>query len=164
VTLHKLRLPEKGVLWDIGPGSGSVSIEAARLCPGLRIIAIEREQNRIDDIAENKRRFIATNIELVNKAAPDALMDLPAPDRVFIGGSGGNLGDIVKQVSNVMASGVIVVNAATLETLNEAMASLETHGFTVEVSEISVSRSKVIAGKKLMSALNPVFIIKGERS
>jgi precorrin-6Y C5,15-methyltransferase (decarboxylating) len=163
VTLHKLRLPDKGVFWDVGAGSGSVSLEAARLCPELRIIAIEKELKRIDAIAENKRRFFADNIELVSKAAPEALADLPAPDRVFIGGSGGSLGDIVKLVAAVMASGIVVINAATLETLQEAMAGLEVQGFTVDVSEISVSRSKVIAGKRLMSALNPVFIVKGER-
>lgn len=164
VTLHKLRLPEKGVFWDVGAGSGAVSLEAARLCPGLRVIAIEKELKRIDAIAENKQRFHGDNIEIVSKAAPEALADLPAPDRVFIGGSGGSLGDIVKLISGVMASGICVINAATLETLHEAVANLEAHGFSVDVSEISVSRSKVIAGKRLMSALNPVFIVKGERS
>jgi precorrin-6Y C5,15-methyltransferase (decarboxylating) len=151
------------VFWDVGAGSGSVSLEAARLCPGLRIIAIEKDLKRIDAIQENKRRFFADNVELVDKAAPGALVDLPAPDRVFIGGSGGSLGDIVKLISSNMTSGIVVINAATLETLQEAMASLEDRGFTVDVSEISVSRSKVIAGKRLMSALNPVFIVKGER-
>ena len=164
VTLHKLRLPEKGVFWDIGAGSGSVSLEAARLSPGLRIFAIEKDPKRSGAIAENTQCFLTKNIELVNKSAPGALADLPAPDRVFIGGSGGSLGDIVKLVSGVMTSGVIVINAATLETLHEAMTNLEAHGFSVDVSEISVSRSKVIAGKRLMSALNPVFIVKGERS
>lgn len=164
VTLHRLRLPENGVFWDIGAGSGSVSIEAARLCPGLRIYAVEREKNRIGDIEENKRRFLATNISLVDKAAPDALTDLPAPDRVFIGGSGGNLGDILKFVSGMMTSGIVVINAATLETLHEAIADLEIHGFSVDVSEISVSRSKMVAGKRRMNALNPVFVVKGERA
>jgi precorrin-6Y C5,15-methyltransferase (decarboxylating) len=164
VTLHKLRLPGKGVFWDVGAGSGSVSLEAARLSPGLRIFTIEKDPKRSGDIAENIQRFFTKNIELVNKAAPEALADLPAPDRVFIGGSGGSLGDIVKIVSSVMTSGIVVINAATLETLHEAMASLEAHGFSVDVSEISVSRSKVIAGKRLMSALNPVFVVKGERS
>jgi precorrin-6Y C5,15-methyltransferase (decarboxylating) len=164
VTLHKLRLPEKGVFWDVGAGSGSVSLEAARLSPGLRIFAIEKDPKRSGDIAENIQRFLTKNIDLVNKAAPGVLADLPAPDRVFIGGSGGSLGDIVKHISKVMASGIIVINAATLETLHEAMENLECQGFAVEVSELSVSRSKVIAGKRLMSALNPVFIVKGERA
>jgi precorrin-6Y C5,15-methyltransferase (decarboxylating) len=164
VTIHKLRLPRSGVLWDIGAGSGSVSIEAARLMPNLRVFAVEKDQERINTIKENVKRFSIGNMQIGHGSAPEALANLPAPDRVFIGGSGGNLGDIVKHISGVMASGIVVINAATLETLQEAMAGLEAHGFAVDVSEISVSRSKVIAGKRLMSALNPVFIVKGERA
>ncbi len=92
-----------------------------------------------------------------------ALVGLLAPDRAFIGGSGGRLDDIIARVSRAMSSGIIVVNAASLETLNEALAALDKNGFSVEVSEISVSRSKVVGGKRLMSALNPVFILRGEK-
>jgi len=162
-TLHKLRLPQHGVFWDVGAGSGSVSLEAALLCPRLRVIAVEKEKGRVDTIAANVRRFNARNVEIINGSAPDALTDLPAPDRVFIGGSSGCLGDIVSYVSGAMSSGIIVVNAASLETLHDALASLDENGFSVEVSEISVSRAKVVGGKRLMSALNPVFILRGEK-
>jgi precorrin-6B C5,15-methyltransferase / cobalt-precorrin-6B C5,C15-methyltransferase len=162
-TLHKLRLPQHGVLWDVGAGSGSVSLEAALLFPELRVIAIEKEQARIDAITANMRRFNAGNVEVVSGSAPDALTGLPAPDRVFIGGSNGRLGDIIAQVSRAMPSGIIVVNAASLETLNEALAALDKDEFSVEVSEMSVSRSKVVGGKRIMSALNPVFILRGEK-
>ena len=164
VTLHKLRLPLTGVLWDIGAGSGSVSLEAARLCPDLRIIAVEKEQERIKSIKANMDRYHALNVEIIHGSAPDALMALPAPDRVFIGGSGGNVGDIVKLVAEKMQTGIMVINAVTLDTLNDSLASLERHGYSVEVSEISVSRSKIVGGKRLMSALNPVFIVTGERT
>ena len=164
VTLHKLCLPQDGVLWDIGAGSGSVSLEAARLCPGLRVIAVEKEQERINTIRENVKRFSIGNVEIIHGSAPAALAGLPAPHRVFIGGSGGNLGDIIKLLHEKMSSGTIVINAATLETLNEALTALEHNGFSAEVSEISVSRSKPVAGKRLMSALNPVFIVKGDRT
>jgi len=163
VTVHKLRLPMTGVFWDIGSGSGSVSIEAARVCPGLRVIAVEKEQGRLDAIAANMRRFNAGNVEIINGSAPEALRDLPAPDRVFIGGSGGNLGDIIKLVSEKMTAGVVVINAASLDTLSDALGALDANGFSAEVAEISVSRSKVVAGKRLMSALNPVFIVRGEK-
>jgi precorrin-6Y C5,15-methyltransferase (decarboxylating) len=151
------------VLWDIGAGSGSVSLEAARLCPGLRVIAVEKERERIDTMKTNMRRCNAGNVQIIHGIAPDALTNLPAPDRVFIGGSGGRLCDVVKLVNGKMSSGIVVVNVVTLETLNDALSSLDENGFSVEVSEISVSRSKIVSGKRHLSALNPVFIVKGER-
>jgi len=163
VTLHKLRLPQSGVFWDIGAGSGSVSLEAACLCPGLTIFAVEKDVKRVDMIRENAARFRAMNVRIISGSAPDTLAELPPPDRVFIGGSGGNLGDIVNRVNRTMSSGIIVINAVTLDTLNDALSAMENNGFSIEVSEISVSRSKNVAGKRHMAALNPVFIIKGEK-
>ncbi|MBI5205795.1 MAG: precorrin-6y C5,15-methyltransferase (decarboxylating) subunit CbiE [Nitrospirae bacterium] len=162
VTIHKLRLPQKGVFWDVGAGSGSVSIEAARLYPGLRVFAVEKDDEEIRNIKENKIRFDANNIEIIKGNAPDVLTNLPSPERVFIGGSGGKLKEIIDLIAKTQAS-IAVINAATIETLNEAVQNLEKSGFTVEVSEVSVSRSKTVAGKKHMSALNPVFIITGEK-
>lgn len=163
VTLHKLRLPQTGVLWDIGAGSGSVSIEAARLCPGLKVYAIEKNIDLINLINGNKEKFHTMNIEVINREAAEAVKELPAPDRVFIGGSGGRLGDIVAAAGEKMVSGIIVINGATIETLNEAVQCLEKENFNVEITEVSISRSKLIVGKRHMSALNPIFIIKGER-
>ena len=162
VTIHKLRLPQRGVLWDIGAGSGSVSIEAARLYPELKVFAIEKDDVQINHILENKIKFSADNVEAVKGGAPDALITLPHPDRVFIGGSGGRLKEIIDLIAEMKTS-IIVVNATTIETLNEAVSGLESNGFEAEVSELSVSRSKSIAGKKHMSALNPIFITVGER-
>jgi len=163
-AIHKLRLPQTGVLWEIGAGSGSVSIEAARLCPELKIYAVEKDGDQLNNIRENKDRYSACNIEIVNGHAPEAVFQLPVPDRVFIGGSGGRLNDIVDYITGKMPSGIAVINAATIETLNEALQSLERNGFRVDVSEISVSRSKVIGGKRHMSALNPIFIVVGEKT
>ncbi|MDH4163226.1 MAG: precorrin-6y C5,15-methyltransferase (decarboxylating) subunit CbiE [Nitrospirota bacterium] len=161
VSIHKLRLPEQGVLWDIGAGSGSVSIEAARMVPGLKVIAVERDDEQIGHLKANRASCGIRNYDIVRGTAPDALSGLAAPDRVFIGGSGGNLSDIVRYIQEKMTSGIIVINAATLETLQEALASLEACGYSAEVSEISVSRSKPVAGKRLMSALNPIYIVTG---
>ncbi|HWR73980.1 MAG TPA: precorrin-6y C5,15-methyltransferase (decarboxylating) subunit CbiE [Nitrospirota bacterium] len=164
VAIHSLRLQERGVLWDIGAGSGSVGIEAARLFPGLTVIAVERDEVQVGHLKANVAKFDIRNIEIVQGLAPDVLGVLPNPDRVFIGGSGGQLGAIVEHASAKMPSGVIVINAATLETLQEGVDALERSGFMIDVSEISVSRSKPVAGKRLMIAMNPVFIVKGRRS
>jgi len=164
VTIHKLRLPQKGVLWDIGAGSGAVSLEAARLCPELKVFAIERNDEQAGNIAANKDGFGAVNVKVTKGEAPEALKDLPVPDRVFIGGSGGRLGGIVSYTASLMSVGIIVVNAATLETLNDAVRALEENGFSADVCEVSVSRSKMVGGKRHMHALNPVFIITGEKA
>jgi precorrin-6Y C5,15-methyltransferase (decarboxylating) len=163
VTIHKLRLPQSGVFWDIGAGSGSVSIEAARLCSDLNVYAVEKNDELIDIVHENKKSFNTMNIEVLKGEAADMLKDLPVPDRVFIGGSGGRLSDIVNAVSEKMLSGIVVINAATIETLNDAVQYLEKHRFNVDISEVSISRSKALGQKRHMSALNPIFIVTGEK-
>jgi precorrin-6Y C5,15-methyltransferase (decarboxylating) len=162
VTIHKLRLPQRGVFWDIGAGSGSISIEAAGLYPQLNIFAIEKDEEQINHIRENKVKFGASNIEIIEGFAPDALNGLPLPERVFIGGSGEMLKEIMDYVIKKRVS-LIVINAATIETLNDAVQCFENHGYNIAISEISVSKAKTIAGKRHMSALNPIFIIAGEK-
>lgn len=163
ITIHKLRLPERGVFWDIGTGSGSLSIEVSRLYPELKIFAIERDKEQINHIRENKERFNSLNIEIISGEAPDVLINLPSPDRVFIGGSGGRLKEIVDFISDIMQSGIVVINATQLETLGEALKNLNNKGFEVDVLQLSISRMKKIGEGNYLSALNPVFIIKGER-
>lgn len=163
VAIHKLRLPERGVLWDIGAGSGSVSIEAARMLPHLQVFSVERSEEQVAHIKANRASFDVRNVSVIEGAAPDVLAGLPAPDRIFIGGSGGSLGSIVRYIGGVMSPGIVVINAATLETLNEALTALEQNGFSVEVAEVSISRSKLVAGKRLMTALNPIYIVTGAK-
>lgn len=160
VTIHKLRLPQRGVFWDIGAGSGSVSIETARLYPELKVFAVEKDEEQINHIRENKKRFNAPNIEIIKGEAPDALINLPPADRAFIGGSSGRLEKIIGFIAK-MSVKIIVINATTIETLNEAILHLKNNGFDAEISEVSVSRSKTISGRRHLSALNPVFIIGG---
>ncbi len=163
VTLHKLQLPEAGVFWDIGAGSGAVSLEAAGLFPGLSVFAVERDEEQVVNITANRERFRVPNITILHGPAPEALAELPAPDRVFIGGSGGSIGAIIEMIGNKMKSGVIVVNAATVETLNIAVEALKRAHYFVEVSQISVSRMKSIGDGHFFSAQNPVFVIKAEK-
>jgi precorrin-6Y C5,15-methyltransferase (decarboxylating) len=163
VTIHKLRLPVKGVFWDIGAGSGSISIEAARLCPELEVTAIEKNEEQLTHIRNNLGTFKTGNLQVVKGEAPQVINGLPLPDRVFIGGSGSRLPEIVSLISEKMNTGIVVINAITIETLNSAVRCLEENGFQVDVTELSVSRSKMIKQKMHMKALNPIFIIKGEK-
>ena len=163
VTIHKLRLPQRGVLWDIGAGSGSVSVETARLYPEIKVLAVEKDEEQIKNIKENRIKFDALNIEIIKGRAPDVLINLPAPHRVFIGGSGGKLKEIIDLIAK-MQTAIIVINAATVETLNIAVAELQRNGFLVDVSQVSVSRMKKIGEGNCFSALNPIFVIKGEKS
>lgn len=163
ISLHKLRMPQRGTFWDIGAGSGSVSLEAARLFPGLRVYAVERDEEQLAKIEENRISFGVMNITVTRGVAPEALSGLPSPDRVFIGGSGRRLSEIIHFISESMTKGIVVINAVTIETLNEATSALEKKGFETEISQISVARSKLLNGQSHMSALNPVFVVKGER-
>ncbi|MGO9016077.1 MAG: precorrin-6y C5,15-methyltransferase (decarboxylating) subunit CbiE [Dissulfurispiraceae bacterium] len=162
VTIHKLRLPQSGVFWDIGSGSGSIAIEAARLFPGLKVFAIEKNNEQIQNIKKNKIRFEASNIEIVEGVAPDVLKELPSPDRVFIGGSGGQLEEIISLLTKKMFSGVAVINATKIETLARAITEMQKAGFRVDISQVSVSRTKAVDNGNFLSALNPVFIVKAE--
>ena len=98
VTLAKLQLQDDLVMWDIGAGSGSVSIEAANLMPNGRIFALEKNGQYLTFLKDNLKKFVARNVKLIEAFAPDGLEDLPDPDRVFIGGSGGMLEEIIEAV------------------------------------------------------------------
>ena len=163
VALHKLRLPDLGVMWDIGGGSGSVSIESARLSKGLEVYCLERHPDRIKQIKENVVRFGLGNVHVIEGSAPSAFAGLPRPDRIFIGGSGGNLRDIVEYLEEQKWRGVAVINSATIETLYSAIEAFESKGFEVEFTQVSVSRSARVGGMRRLEALNPVFIINAER-
>lgn len=162
VTLHKLRLMNKGVFWDIGAGSGSVSLEVARLCPELKIYAIEKDSQQIQNILSNQQKFRADNIYLIEGQAPEALKEIPFPQRVFIGGSGGRLEEIIKFIANISVD-IVVINAATIETLNKAVTSLQEFDYDLDVVQIHVSRMRKIGEGNYFSALNPVFIIRARK-
>ncbi|AJE02425.1 bifunctional cobalt-precorrin-7 (C(5))-methyltransferase/cobalt-precorrin-6B (C(15))-methyltransferase [Geobacter pickeringii] len=166
VTLAKLRLQDDLVMWDIGAGSGSVSIEASNLVPNGKIFALEKNPQYLTFIRDNLKKFVARNVMLIEAFAPEGLDDLPDPDRVFIGGSGGMLEEIIDAVDRrLKPDGVIVLNAVTLDTLTKAVEFLEDHGYTVEVASINVAKTRGLTEYKMFEALNPVYIItarKGE--
>ena len=164
VSLARLCLTENSIIWDIGAGSGGVSIEASLLAGKGSVFAIEKNSEAVAVIRENIRRFDRHNIKVIQASAPERLEGLPDPDAVFIGGSGGHMGEILRVAcGRLQPGGQIVINAATLETLHAAVESLKANGFTVEVTLVNVAHSKDILNLTRLEALNPVFVIGGGR-
>lgn len=162
VSLAKMCLAADSVVWDVGAGSGAVSIEASFLARNGRIFAIEKNTEDVAIIRKNLQRFGASNVEVIHTLAPDGLGALPDPTVVFIGGSGGRMEGILDIACHrLKPKGRIVINAITLESLNTAVNGLKTRGFTAEVTLINIARSKDIVNLTRLEALNPVFVITG---
>jgi precorrin-6Y C5,15-methyltransferase (decarboxylating) len=155
VALGKLALPGAGVLWDVGAGSGSVAIECSRLAPGLRVFAVER---RADDVERLRVNATGTGVVVVAGEAPEVLVDLPDPDRVFLGGGGL---DVLESVMDRLRPGGVVV--ATYAALDRAAAAATRLGHVVQVA---VSRGVPLGGSGALrlAAENPVFICWGSAS
>jgi len=165
VTLAKLRLKEDSVVYDIGAGTGSISVECGLMAKKGHVYAIDKEREAIELIKKNALKFGVCNITAVEGEAPRALEGLPKPDRVFIGGSGGNMESILDWIFQTGARLRIVVNAAAVETVHEALEGLKKTGFAcIDISCVSVSRGRLAGSKHLMQALNPVYIIGAEKA
>jgi len=161
-TLHRLRLPATGVLWDIGGGSGSVSLEAARLNPELSVYTIEKKPEEQRNIRANIRNFCAYNIHPINGEAPEALAGLPVPDRIFIGGSGQQLAAIIERaVAQLAAGGRIVINAVLASTETTALQCLHDLGLQVASSTLAVTRREYPTGA--VRVFNPITLITGDK-
>lgn len=161
-VLAKLAVRSEDILWDVGAGTGSVSVELALAAPRGRVYAVECRPEGCALIKANREKFRTRNLVLVEGLAPDALSDLPAPDAVFIGGSKGSLAAIVDAALDKNPDARICVSAIALETLSAAVAALTAKGRTVQVSQIAVSRAKAVGGLHLMMAQNPIYLITGE--
>jgi precorrin-6Y C5,15-methyltransferase (decarboxylating) len=162
VSLAKMHLTDESVLWDIGAGSGAVSIEASFLARKGRIYAIEKNDADVAIIKKNLRKFQSPNIEVVHTFAPDSLDKLPDPTAVFIGGSGGRMEEILDVVGHrLKPGGRIVINVVALENLSAAVNALKARGFAPDVTLVNVARSTSIMKLTRFEALNPVFVVTG---
>jgi precorrin-6Y C5,15-methyltransferase (decarboxylating) len=161
-VIHRLGLPETGVFWDVGAGSGSISLEAARCFPSLSVYAVEKKEEELANIRANVIRYRCANVDIVSGEAPEALGGLPAPDRVFVGGSGGRLEDILSFLARVSKETTRVVMTAVLEdTARRAPEILSGKNFSVEVSVIKVSRYDYAQQNEI--EFNPIHLIKAEK-
>ena len=160
VSLSKLRLTADSVCYDVGAGTGSLSIEMALRAHQGQVWAIEKKEDAVELIHRNKVKFAADNLEIVEGLAPEALKDLPAPTHAFIGGSSGNLKEIVKLLLEKNPQVRIVINCITLETVSEALETAKEFGFEEnEIVQLSAARSKAIGRYHMMMGENPIYII-----
>lgn len=168
ISLSKLRLTRSAVVWDVGAGTGSVSVEAARVAGEGTVYAIERNAEACRLVADNAKRFAAANLKLIAGEAPSALEELPPPTHVFVGGSGGNLAAIVECALRKNPQARIVINTVTLESTQAALAVVRGFGVDdVDITTLSVAKAHEVGGYHLMTSGNPVTIFaftgKGEQ-
>lgn len=162
VSVSKLRCRPEDVVYDVGAGTGSVAVALAAQVPRGKVFAIETNEEGVRLIRENAKRFGLGSIRVVEGMAPAVLRDLPAPDKVFIGGSKGNLDEIIRAVLQKNPAAGIVVNAIALETLAEAAAAFQKYGLVdVETVQLTVAKAKKLGAYHMMNGQNPVFILSG---
>jgi precorrin-6Y C5,15-methyltransferase (decarboxylating) len=160
-VLAKLAPGPKDILWDVGAGTGSVSVELALQASWGRTYGVECDPQACDLIRRNREKLGAWNLKLVEGAAPQALQDLETPDGVFIGGTKGALDEIVELVLSRNPKARICISAICIETLYQAVQALQSRGIEPEVTQISVSRGRAAGSLHLLMANNPVFLIAG---
>jgi len=160
LVLGELALQPGQIIWDIGAGTGSVSIEIARLFPTSKVYAIEKTAAGTALISQNCRRFQVENVISIHGTAPDVLHQLPTPERIFIGGSGGNLSQILDACSSLAPGGVLVMALATLEHLNTALGWLKAcSNWNYQLLQVQLSRSVPVGQLTRFAPLNPVTIL-----
>lgn len=159
LSVCKLHLDANSVVYDIGSGTGSVAVEIARLSPNIAVYAVEVADEGISLINQNAANFGCKNIHVVQSLAPAGLEDLPAPTHAFIGGTKGNLKEILAALRVKNPKIRIVGTAVTLETVAEMQNALKNLPVSdVDIVQVSVSRAEKVGSYHMLKANNPVFI------
>lgn len=167
VVMSKLRIRETDVVYDIGAGTGSVSVEMALAARKGKVYAIEANPTAAELCKLNKGRFCLHNLVIVEGTAPDALLELPRPDVAFIGGSKGKMAEILELLLRKNPAVRLVINTVTLENTAKALALLDTEQFVdVEMVQLQVNKARKIGTSHMMMANNPItiFTAKGKEN
>ncbi|MDE7415881.1 MAG: precorrin-6A reductase [Lachnospiraceae bacterium] len=160
VSICKLRLREKAVVYDIGSGTGSIAIETAGISDDIQVYAVEQNHEAVSLIEKNKKKFELQNVTVVESRAPEGLAGLPTATNAFIGGSGGRLKEILVSLRQMNPNMRVVVNAVSMETICEMREILSMDDIIKEeeVVQLQVSRAKKAGSYHLMQSENPVWI------
>lgn len=165
VSLGRMQLTRSSIVWDIGAGSGSVGLEAARLCSDGHVFAIEKNADDMANVEQNQAAWGISNYSFVHGKAPQHLDTWPDPDAVFIGGSGGELVELIALcLGRLRPNGWLVMNFVTLENLSTAVETLKQLGADWDVCQIQASRSSPILNMHRLQAENPVWVVSATHS
>lgn len=160
ISLSKLQLTRNSIVYDVGAGTGSVSVEMAMQAVEGRVYAIEKKPEAVELLYKNKEKFAADNLEIVEGLAPEACVDLPVPTHAFIGGSSGNMKDILQLLLSKNPRIRVVINCIALESVGEAMNCLNVLPFEqVDIAQVQVAKGKKAGSYHLMMGQNPVYVI-----
>ncbi len=163
LSLYALQLQKNSTVWDVGTCTGSMAIEAARLAPEGQVFAIEKNEPDLENCFQNQRKFRA-DLTAIHGKAPLGLDTFPDPDAIFIGGTGGEMVELIQTCcQRLKEGGRIVLNAATIENLYRANEAFAQAGFQTSILHTQISRSKPILGMNRFVPLNPVYIITAQR-
>ncbi len=165
ISISKLQLTEGDRVLDIGAGTGSISIEIARLLPNSTVYAVEHKAKAIELIKQNATKFNTPNLEVIHGKAPEILAGIKHINKFFIGGSSGNLVKILNWiVANGAPNSQIVINAVTLNTLTTATSYLSGAEFKeLEIIQVAINRVEELGGVDMFRALTPVFVISARK-
>lgn len=158
LILHKMKLHPDDIVWDIGAGTGSVSIECARQVPFGTVHSVERNETAVKLIYKNKEKFSADNLFIYKGDAAKTACTLPEPDKVFIGGSGKELSQILETIAAFPKKIKVVISAVTIETIAEANELLGKYDTDFDVIQATVGRGRKIGNYHIMDTNNPVMI------
>ncbi|MFZ7102592.1 MAG: precorrin-6Y C5,15-methyltransferase (decarboxylating) subunit CbiT [Peptococcaceae bacterium] len=163
LTIIKLQLEDHDIFWDIGAGTGSISIEAAQNIKKGQVYSIEKNNKAVRLIAENKKKFNCPDLKIIHGTAPQVLAGLPRPTKAVVGGSGGNLTDILEYLWLETKVENIVVNSITLNTAYQAIKIFHDYHAVIDAAQISVNKIKLVNDLQMLDSQNPIFIICGKR-
>lgn len=159
VSICKLRLYQDAAVYDIGSGTGSIAMEIAGLSPDIQVYAMEQKKEAVSLIRQNKEKFRLENVTVIETRAPEGLQKLPKATHAFIGGSGGNLKELLQTLYEINPNMRVVVNAVSMETICEIKELLTLYPIkNEEIVQIQVSKAKKAGTYHLMQAENPVWI------
>lgn len=160
LAVCKLRVQLHDVVWDVGAGTGSVSVELARAAYAGQVFAVEKTAEALELLEAHKKAFGLANLRVVAGEAPQILAGLPAPNCTFVGGSGGKLPAILDAIRAKNPDARVCLSAVTLETLANVLAYVKEHGIKdVDITQVSIAKARSIGECHLMQAQNPVYLV-----